>query len=135
MKQIKYLIFVIFVFQTAFAVSYKDLFPYLIEPKGWKGEKPTGSKISATFGEIVTAERNYKKGEKRIHVSILKGGIAVSMFAPFSMITEVDTPEEYVKVFKINSFKAGLSHHKKENQVRLLFSLQVILYFQWSIQT
>ncbi len=123
MKYIKYLTLVVLIFQLAFALSYKDLFPYLVELKGWKGEKPTGSKISATFGEMITAERSYVKDSKRIHISIIKGGMAVSMFAPFSMITEIDTPEEYVKVFKIGSFKAGLSHRKKENSGQIIVLL------------
>ncbi len=123
MKYIKYLTLAILIFQLVFALNYKDLYPYLVELKGWKGEKPTGSKISATFGDMITVERNYTKGSKSIHISIIKGGMAVSMFAPFSVITERDTPEEYVKVFNIDGFKAGLSHHKEKNSGQIIVLL------------
>ncbi|NPA17114.1 hypothetical protein [Persephonella sp.] len=112
---IKTLMAFLIVFSTASALSYKDLYPYLVDIKGWQAEEPTGSKVTAVYGEMLTVERSYHRDDKRLDVSIIKSPMATSSFAVFSMVTEADTPEEYIKVFKINGLRAGLSHNKREN--------------------
>ncbi|WP_457625076.1 hypothetical protein [Persephonella sp.] len=107
----------------SYGESYTDLYRFLIDIKGWKGEKPTGSKMAGPFGVVITAERNYSKGEKQFDVTVIKGSMATAMMAPFSMITEVDTPQEYVKVFKFNGFKTGLSHNKESNSGEIIVFL------------
>ncbi|SNZ09392.1 hypothetical protein SAMN06265182_1509 [Persephonella hydrogeniphila] len=97
----------------SYGESYTDLYRFLVDIKGWKGEKPTGSKMAGPFGVVITAERDYSKNEKQLEITVIKGSMATAMMAPFSMVTEMDTPEEYVKVFKFNGFKTGLSHNKK----------------------
>ncbi|WP_457635169.1 hypothetical protein [Persephonella sp.] len=122
MKRLKYLI-VLLLFTLSYAGSYTDLYPYLVDIKGWKGDKPTGSKMSGPFGTAVTAQRSYIKDSKSLEVTIFKGSMAAAMFAPFTMITEVDTPTEYVKVFNFKGFKTGLSHNKQENSGEIIVFL------------
>ena len=122
MKKLKYLI-VLLVFTLSYAGSYTDLYPYLVDLKGWKGKKPTGSKMSGPFGMLITAQREYSNNNKSLDVTIFKGSMATAMFAPFAMITEMDTPTEYVKVFKFKGFKTGLSHNKQENSGEILIFL------------
>ncbi len=122
MKKLKYLI-VLLLFSFSYAGSYTDLYPYLVDLKGWKGEKPTGSKMSGPFGLVITAQRNYSKNNKSFEVTIFKGSMATAIFAPFTMITEMDTPTEYVKVFKFMGFKTGLSHNKQGNSGEIVILL------------
>ena len=106
-----WLIFPIF----AFAGSYKDLYPMLVNISGWEAEKAKGGKFVSPQGKIISVERSYQKGEKSLTVTILKGPVASAMGSTFAYVQEIDTPEEYVKVFKIGKYKAGLSHNKRDN--------------------
>ncbi|WP_457643248.1 hypothetical protein [Persephonella sp.] len=132
MKKIYLLLLFILGFSVVYAQSYQELYRYLVDLEGWKGEQPEGSEITAMYGRIITAERIYEKENSSLDVSIIKSPMASSMFAPFSMIQEVDTPEEHVKVFKLNGFPVGITHRKKEKSGEItvllgeagIFSLQ-----------
>jgi len=122
MGKLKYLI-VLLMFTFSYAGGYTDFYPYLVDLKGWKAEKPTGSKMSGPFGVALTVQRDYSRDGRRLEVTIFKGSMATAMFAPFTMITEMDTPTEYVKVFKFKGFKTGLSHNKQENSGEIIIFL------------
>jgi len=69
-------------FTFSYAGGYTDFYPYLVDLKGWKAEKPTGSKMSGPFGVALTVQRDYSRDGRRLEVTIFKGSMATAMFAP-----------------------------------------------------
>jgi len=108
---------------VAFAGSYKDLYPMLIDISGWEAEKAEGGEFMTPQGKMISVERDYQKGEKSIIVTIMKGPVASAMTSTFTYTHEIDTPEEYVKVFKIGKYRAGLSHDKTDNSGSIVIIL------------
>ncbi|RME64469.1 MAG: hypothetical protein D6778_07910 [Nitrospirae bacterium] len=94
--------------------KYSDLYPYLVDLKGWEASAPTGMNMSGPSGEIVNVERHYKKGEATLNVSILSGVGAYSAWTPFSMGITLDSPDTFMKTLSIEGYPAGVNHNKKE---------------------
>ena len=70
---------------AAHAADHRDLFPFLIDLPGWDAGEPTGVTVTTgTSARTVTAEREYTKGDKRLHVVILSGDMAGPVTVYFS---------------------------------------------------
>ncbi len=95
-------------------LSYKDLYKYLIDLKGWNCEKPTGSLLKTPMGTAINAKRSCRKENKGINVQILAGTMATMAWMPFSMVVEYDSPDEFVKTKNIDGFKEVIMHQKGE---------------------
>ncbi len=93
---------------------YSDLYPYLIDLKGWEASSPTGMNLSGPSGEIVNVERHYKKGDATVSVSIVSGVGAYSAWTPFSMGITLDSPDTFMKTLSIKDYPAGVNHNKKD---------------------
>ncbi len=97
-------------------INYTDLYKYLVDLKGWKCEKPTGSSLKTPMGNAVNAKRSCEKGNKNIEVQIIAGTMASMAWAPFNMGIEYDSPEQLVKAKKLDGFKEVIMFNKsKEN--------------------
>ncbi|OAG27879.1 hypothetical protein [Thermodesulfatator autotrophicus] len=95
--------------------SYQEVCSVLTDLKGWQAEECSGMNVSTPMGEMVTAERSYQKGDKEISVMVIHGMQAVQFWQPYAYVTEMDSPESYVKLTTINGFKVGISHDKQTN--------------------
>jgi hypothetical protein len=97
-------------------LNYKSLYRYLVDLKGWKCEEPTGSLLKTPMGTAINAKRNCIKGNKSVNAQILAGTMATMAWAPFSMVVEYDSPEQFVKTKNVYGFKEVIMHDKsKEN--------------------
>jgi len=94
--------------------KYSDLYSYFIDLKGWETEEPTGVNLSGPVGEMVSAEKKYKKGLQELHVKILGGTAAILAWAPFTMTINLETPEEIIETLKVKDFNTGVRYHKKD---------------------
>jgi hypothetical protein len=104
----------LFVIPACTQSHYSSFYPYLRDISGWKAEKPTGASISTPIGKAIYASRTYTNGEKSITATIASGTQAYSMWAPFTMGVEIDTPENFLKIAKINGYSVGISYNKPE---------------------
>ncbi|AEH46078.1 hypothetical protein Thein_2230 [Thermodesulfatator indicus DSM 15286] len=95
--------------------SYQEVCALLTDLQGWQAENCSGMNMNTPMGEIVTAERSYKKGNYEISVMVIHGIQATQFWQPFAYVTEVDTPENYSKLTTVDGFKVGISHEKQTN--------------------
>ncbi|QJA06449.1 hypothetical protein FVE67_06370 [Thermosulfurimonas marina] len=105
------------------ALNYTDLYPYLPELPGFKASEPTGMKVATPGGEMVSAERNYEAGPRRLTARILMGQMAAGLWFPFAMQISYDTPEEKLESLKIEGLPAKRITHKKSPGGTLLVLL------------
>ncbi len=110
-----------FVFQSfSQEITYTDLYKYLVDLKvvdlkGWKCDKPTGSSLKTPMGSAINAKRSCVKGDKSINAQILIGTMAAMAWTPFSMIVEYDSPDQFVKTKTIKGFKEVIMHDKSKD--------------------
>ncbi|HHD77401.1 MAG TPA: hypothetical protein ENK93_00370 [Campylobacteraceae bacterium] len=94
--------------------GYKVLCNQLENLKGWEVSKCDGMKMTnPMFGEMVTASKNYTKGDKSVEVSVVSGMQAMMTWAPFQTGMTMENDEQLVKVEKIDGFPVGFSYDKQ----------------------
>ncbi len=120
LRKVLILLTTLAVFSVSYAVNYKELYDFLIDLKGWEASQPSGQYAKTFFGDMLQVERNYTNKEKSLKVQIIKGSMVMSMWMPFSMVVEQDTPDKYVKTTEIEGFKAGISHNKYDNSGQII---------------
>ncbi len=120
MRKILLFLSSVLLFSFSFAQEYKQFYEYLIDLDGWKGSQPSGQYTKTFMGELLKVERNYTKQNQSLKVQIIKGGIVMMMWMPFSMVVEQDTPEKFLKTTQIEGFKSAIEHNKKDNSGKIL---------------
>ncbi len=94
--------------------SYKQLCNSLIDIRGWKAEKCNGINMNSNMGTMVSATRNYYKGDKSFEVSIFSGMQAMGYWTQFSTNLQMETNEVYIKTTKIKGYPVGINISKKD---------------------
>ncbi len=110
-------------FAIAIDLKYTDFYKYLIDLKGWKASKPTGSELKSPMGSTISSERTYRQGEKEMHVEIVLGQAAYGLWTPFTMGMTFENDEELFKTIKIKGLPAGLNHRKNDKNGAVLVLL------------
>jgi hypothetical protein len=102
---------------------YGDLFSLLIDLQGWEADDPSGSNLSGAIGEMVTAEREYRRGEEVLYAHIVGGGPAMGMWAPFETGVILDSEDLLFRIIDFGGFAVGVTHDRKERGGSLIAQL------------
>jgi len=104
--------------------EYKAICDSLGEIAGWQADKCEGTKMSnPMMGEMVSANRSYRAGEKHLNVTVVSGMQAMGMWAPFMSGTQVENDEALMKIEQINGFNVGITYDKKEHSGGIVVQL------------
>jgi len=130
----KYLFFVgVFCFVLALKIhrgecfsSYTDICKALTDQKGWSANECEGMNMQGPMGNMVTANRSYTRGNKKVDVIVMNGMSAMGYWAPFQAQMQMETKDEFIKIMQIKGFNVGISYKKKEKEgaVVVSFGLQ-----------
>lgn len=94
---------------------YKVICSALEDQSGWRAEPCEGMNMQGSpMGDMVTANRSYTKGNKKIDVMVIGGMNAMGYWAPFQANMQVDSSEQFVKLTQIKGFNVGISYEKKQ---------------------
>ena len=105
--------------------SYKTICSHLGDIPGWKSDKCSGMNLSSSpMGNIVSANREYSKGDKEINVSVISGMQAIAGWAPFAGNLNMETNESLVKTLDISGYRAGINYHKQEKAGSITICLE-----------
>jgi hypothetical protein len=91
--------------------SFKTLFPFFVELKGWKAEKPDGASISMGAMSMTNATREYTLGDQSITAMIIKGQQAMAMMQPGMT---VETTEGKITTRTIDGFLVHIAFDKED---------------------
>ena len=106
------LILVLFpVFLNAQEYSNK-LKPLLIDLSGWNAEKPEGMDASFNNVTMISATREYTRGDATLQASVLVGQAASSYEIPKATY---ETDEGFFRSEKINNYMVYISYEKQNN--------------------
>jgi len=56
--------------------GFQQYVPFLVDLSGWTGNKPDGMAMEMPGASIVTASREYRRGDARVSVQIVTGPAA-----------------------------------------------------------
>jgi len=113
------LIFFFLINGTAFSQSHKSLYPCLIDLPGWEAEEAYGMDpddwvmTTGAKRDLITATRDYEKGDKSLSVVIQVGPDVASLYADMEE-TESNSGGMHVTVKKIKGHQAHISCHLED---------------------
>lgn len=104
--------------------SYKTVCKELKDLPDWQAEKCEGINVSGIpTGEMVSANRPYTQGNKRIEATIICGMQAMGYWEPFASHIQMDSDEEFVEVTNIDGFPVGIGYHKQDKSGGIVVKL------------
>jgi len=95
--------------------------PLLIELKGWNSDDPQGMSMNMGGMNMITASRNYTKGNKNIDAMVFLGNQAMTQGKMQEMTAESD--ETSIKISTIDGFKTHFVENKNDNSISLMVFL------------
>jgi hypothetical protein len=73
--------------------SFQRFIPLLIDLQGWTGKKPDGVSMDMPGNSMVTATREYERGEARLNAQIISGPVAQGALAAGNADMKIETSE------------------------------------------
>ncbi len=113
------LIFFFLINGMVFSQAYKSLYPCLIDLPGWEAEEVSGMDPNdwvMTTGakrDLITATRDYEKGDKSLSVVIEVGPGVATLYADMEEADSV-SGGMHVTVKKIKGYRAHISCHLED---------------------
>ncbi|MBC7239804.1 MAG: hypothetical protein H5T71_06865 [Chloroflexi bacterium] len=74
--------------------------------------KMSGSSV----GDVVTAVREYRQGEKSLEIGVIGGEQAESIWASYGSGFQFESDDQLIKVETINGFTVGMAYNKKDKE-------------------
>ncbi len=111
--------------QSAYCLpSYSKVCKALLEVRGWKASVCEGMNMQGSpMGNMVTANRTYIQGNKKVEVVVMSGMGAMGYWAPFQSNMQIDTPKQFVKVVQIRGHNVGISYDKETKSGGVIVAL------------
>jgi hypothetical protein len=113
------LIFFFLLNGTVFSQSYKSLYPCFIDLPGWEAEEVSGMDpddwviTTGAKRDLITATRDYEKGDKSLSVVIQVGPGIAALYADMEE-SESNSDGMHVTVKKIKGHQAHISCHRED---------------------
>jgi hypothetical protein len=106
------------------AESYEELYPYLVDLPGWSAQNPEGADFRPAGVHMLGAEREYRKGDMWLKVSIAIGQQAAALWTPdLREGLNVKTPEGQVTVEWNNGYLVASEHKTADRSGKLIIRL------------
>jgi hypothetical protein len=119
--------------KTKDPVSFREFIKFLVDIKGFEGNKPEGQNISMGNFKASEAERTYKSDEKTLEIKIADYTYYPMMKQGLKMLGnfEVDSSNQLVKKINLDGFTAILEikYDSKKGQIIVFMENSIIIVF------
>ncbi|MGO3931093.1 hypothetical protein NP284_22610 [Rhodopseudomonas pseudopalustris] len=85
--------------------GYQRFVPLLVELSGWEGGKPEGMTMEVSGASMVTATRNYQRGEAHVDAQMVTGPAAQVALAATSADMKIESGEGRMSSDTIDGFR------------------------------
>ena len=85
--------------------GYQRFVPLLVEQSGWEGSKPEGMTMEVSGASMVTASRNYQRGESHFDAQIVTGPAAQVALAATSADMKIENSDGRMVSDAIDGFR------------------------------
>lgn len=99
---------------TAQAQAFQRFYPLLIDLPGWQGGKPDGMAMEIPGSSMITASREYKRGDARLNAQVLTGAQAQGAAAAASAGVKIETSEARMSTSTINGLPVTRTYTFKD---------------------
>jgi hypothetical protein len=85
--------------------GFQRFFPLLVELPGWTGGKPDGAAVEIPGASMLSATREYRRGEARLNAQIIVGAAAQGALAAIQPGVKIDTPQGRISTATIGGLQ------------------------------
>jgi len=103
--------------------SFQRFIPLLIDLQGWKGNKPDGVSMEMPGASMVTATREYERGEARLNAQVISGPAAQGALATISAGVKIETSEGRMYTSTIDGLLVTTTFTVKDKSGAILVAL------------
>jgi len=103
--------------------SFQRFVPLLVELQGWKGNKPDGMAMEMGGTSMVTAGRQYERGEARLQAQILQGAPAQGVLAATQSGLKIETGDSRMSTSTIDGLQVTQTYTISNKSGAILVAL------------
>ena len=89
---------------SAQAQDFQKFVPFLVDLPGWTGAKADGMAMQMPGMSLITAARDYKKGDSTLNVQIMIGAAAQGMVGAIQSGMKLETAEMHMSTATVDGF-------------------------------
>jgi hypothetical protein len=89
--------------------AFQRYIPFLVELEGWKAGKPDGVSLGVTGVSMITATREYRRGEAKLNAHLISGAAAQIALATIQSGMKLETSETRMSTSTIDGFPVNQS--------------------------
>jgi len=117
---------------VANAQSFQRFFPLLVELQGWKGGKPDGAAVEIPGNSMVTASREYRRGDARLDANVILGPAAQGALTSIQSGMKVETSDARMSTTTIDDLPVARTFNIKERSGAVLVGIGASAVFTLS---
>jgi hypothetical protein len=112
--------------------SFQRFLPLLVDLPGWKGNKPDGISMETGGSSMLSATREYERGDSRLTAQILAGPAAQGGVATINSGMKVETSEARMSTSTIDGVQVAITFTKADKSGVILVALGPSALFSFS---
>src|SRR5207248_1220709 len=112
--------------------SFQRFFPFLVDLPDWKGKTPDGVAVEIPGNSMITATREYERGESRLNAQVITGPAAQGALAATAAGMKIETSEARMATSTIDGFRVATTFTFKDKSGAILVALGTSALFTLS---
>jgi len=108
---------------AARAQDFKKLTPFLVDLPGWTGAKADGMAMQMPGMSVITATRDYKRGNEKVTASVIFGSTAQGMLAAVQPGMKLETAELHMNTATVDGLTVARTFNVPEKSGSVLVAL------------
>lgn len=114
--------------------AFQRFLPFLIDLNGWTGEKPDGMTMEVPGTSMITATREYRRGDAQLSAQIITGPAAQGATAATQSNVNIETGDAHMRTATINGLPVASSYTVKDRSGIILVALGANAMFSMSFK-
>lgn len=112
--------------------SFQRFIPFLVDLQGWKGNKPDGVSMEMAGNSMVTATREYERGEARLNAQVIIGPAAQGALAATNAGVKIETSDARMSTSTIDGLQVTRTFTISDKSGAILVALGTSALFNLS---
>jgi hypothetical protein len=114
--------------------GFQRFIPFLVDLPGWTGKKPDGLAMEMPGNSMITATREYQRGDARLNAQIVTGPAAMGALATLNTGMRIETGEARLYTETVDGHKLLRTFKIKEKSGSILVALSANALFSLTFE-
>src|SRR5215813_10187463 len=108
---------------SAQAQDFQKFVPFLVDLPGWTGAKADGMAMQMPGANLMSATRDYRKGDSTLNVQIISGSPAQGMVSGIQAGVKIETAEMHMYTATVDGFTVARTFQASDKSGMVLVVL------------